>query len=189
MQQKNARFKLPWEYLEAFTDVLGEEDEIMDEVDLVARNDDLNRLKEADEITKNMSHQEYVFYSECKTASFSHRKNKRFRDWLNMSALTDMKPNDDVADILGFLGYEMVRRITEFALLIRQDEQDRIPVVVNNKKEQEDLEIFSMFACSKKKGHKFPLEESHILEAYRRLQTPIYPHPYKRTYLTRALLA
>eukprot|EP00834_Sanchytrium_tribonematis_P000323 NODE_6_length_70510_cov_1.054395.p28 type:complete len:296 gc:universal NODE_6_length_70510_cov_1.054395:49023-49910(+) len=186
MKQKQT-IRLPWEYIEGFTDILDDE-EIDDQIDLVALKDDNQRLKDADNKTKDMTSEEYMFYSECRSASFSHRKGKKFRTWLNMNAITDSKPNDDVVDILGFIGYEMVRRITEFALQIKKKSELEKPIQSASKKEKEDLEIFSMFFVNNKNSQPTPLEECHILEAYRRLQNPVYPHPYKqgkvRTLLT-----
>ena len=182
-----ATVRLPWEYIEGFTDLL-EDEEVEDQNDKIATNEDNQRLKQADEKTRDMTAQEYMFYSECRSASFSHRKGKRFRTWLNMSALTDIKPNDDVVDILGFLGYEMVRRITEFALVIKKEGENELLVETLNKRDLDDLEIFSLFAPSSKSSLQTPLEERHILEAYLKLQHPIYPHPWKQA-RTRILLA
>ncbi|CAG8665265.1 20111_t:CDS:2, partial [Racocetra fulgida] len=68
-----------------------------------------------------MTREEYVHYSECRQASFTYRKAKRFREWANMSAYIDMKPNDDIIDILGFLTFEMVSTLTETALRVKRD--------------------------------------------------------------------
>eukprot|EP00835_Amoeboradix_gromovi_P001503 NODE_69_length_23719_cov_0.556689.p7 type:complete len:292 gc:universal NODE_69_length_23719_cov_0.556689:15863-14988(-) len=179
--------RLPWEYIEGFTDVL-EDEEVEDQNDKIATFEDNQRLKEADIKTRDMTAQEYMFYSECRSASFSHRKGKRFRTWINMGSLTDVKPNDDVVDILGFLGYEMVRRITEFALVIKKESEKEMVLETRSKRELEDLEIFSLFSCTKLNTQQTPLEERHILEAYLQLQHPVYPHPYKQA-RTRILLA
>src|SRR5256886_17491031 len=78
-----------------------------------------------------MTREEYVHYSECRQASFTYRKAKRFREWANMSAYIDMKPNDDIIDILGFLTFEMVSTLTETALKVKRDlDKDQI---INNK--------------------------------------------------------
>lgn len=84
-----------------------------------------------------MSREQYVFYSECRQASFTYRKckhslpksnytmltdilvAKRFRDFINTSAYLDLKPNDDVVDVLGFLAFESVRSLCVSALSIR----------------------------------------------------------------------
>lgn len=44
---------------------------------------------------------------------------KRFKDFINASAFLDVKPNEDVMDILGFLAFEMVRTLCVAALHLR----------------------------------------------------------------------
>jgi transcription initiation protein SPT3 len=45
---------------------------------------------------------------------------KRFREWCQFNDMYDAKANSDVIDILGFLAYETVLRLTETALDIKQ---------------------------------------------------------------------
>ena len=66
-----------------------------------------------------MSKEEYVNYSECRQASFTYRKAKRFREWAGFGIWTDSKPNDDVVDVLGFLTFEIVQTLTEEALRVK----------------------------------------------------------------------
>jgi len=72
-----------------------------------------------------MTREEYEHYSECRQASFTYRKAKRFREWANMSAYIDMRPNDDIIDILGFLTFEMVTTLTEAALKVKKEEDEK----------------------------------------------------------------
>lgn len=44
---------------------------------------------------------------------------KRFRDFLNTTTYLDLKPNEDVMDVLGFLAFESVRSLCVAALEIR----------------------------------------------------------------------
>jgi len=44
---------------------------------------------------------------------------RRFRDFVNFGAYLDVKPNDDIVDILGFLSFEMVRSLCVTALEVR----------------------------------------------------------------------
>ncbi|KAL9051461.1 MAG: hypothetical protein Q9162_005992 [Coniocarpon cinnabarinum] len=83
----------------------------------------LQRLKTADDRTRNMTKEEYVHWSECRQASFTFRKGKRFREWAGIGAITDSKPSDDVIDVLGFLTYEIVEWLTENALKIKNHEE------------------------------------------------------------------
>ncbi|KAL1408906.1 Transcription initiation protein spt3 [Vanrija albida] len=109
--------KLSWELLTPFSDFLralptqqnrAEDDEDEDEDELQAHQDSMQRLRDADEVTKKMTKDEYVHYSDCRQASFTYRKARRFRDFINFSAYLDVRPNDDIIDILGFLAFEMV---------------------------------------------------------------------------------
>ncbi len=88
-------------------------------VDEAARESTFARLQNADRITRNMSRQEYMEFTECRQASFTYKKSKKFRDWLNAAQYTDYKLNDDVLEVLGFVAWEMVRMIVETALAIR----------------------------------------------------------------------
>lgn len=117
--------KLPWELVNQFSDVivksLNGDDESEDEDELEAYNDSIQRLKDADDVTRAMTREEYVHYSECRQASFTYRKSKRFREWANMSSFVEVKPNDDIVDSLGFLTYEMVSKLTMTAIQIKRD--------------------------------------------------------------------
>ena len=83
-----------------------------------------------------MTKDEYVHYSDCRQASFTYRKGepnrssltshvvhilpaRRFRDFVNFAAFLDVRPNDDIIDILGFLSFEMVRSLCVAALDVR----------------------------------------------------------------------
>ncbi|KAI9245093.1 hypothetical protein BDA99DRAFT_448073, partial [Phascolomyces articulosus] len=144
--------KLPWELVNQFTDVIvkssnpdGEEEE--DEDELEAYNDSIQRLRDADEVTRAMTREEYVHYSECRQASFTYRKGKRFREWANMNAFVDVRPNDDIVDSLGFLTYEMVSKLTSTALQIAKcsnnksnDTETIISTSSTNKRKREEDE-------------------------------------------------
>ncbi|KAJ2773787.1 Transcription initiation protein spt3, partial [Coemansia nantahalensis] len=114
------KIRLSWELANMFSENIADDDEDDDEDNLDAQSDALKRLKDADDITKQMTRDEYVHYSECRQASFTFRKGKRFREWANMSAYVDTKLNDEIIDILGFLTFEMVSKLTETALKIKR---------------------------------------------------------------------
>jgi transcription initiation protein SPT3 len=82
-----------------------------------------------------MTRDEYVHYSDCRQASFTYRKGeppvfrtpfvpltpaRKFRDYINFPAYLDIKPNDEIVDILGFLSFEMVRSLCITALAVRE---------------------------------------------------------------------
>lgn len=132
--------KLPWELVNQFTDVITKsingDDGSEDEDELEAYKDSIQRLKEADDVTRAMTREEYVHYSECRQASFTYRKSRRFREWASMSSYVDMKPNDDIVESLGFLTYEMVSKLTTTAIQIKRDQLE-----AEGKKENEPMSL------------------------------------------------
>ncbi|KAJ1915435.1 Transcription initiation protein spt3 [Mycoemilia scoparia] len=200
------KVKLSWELANCFSENLLENDD--DEDDIEASNmhsESLKRLRYADEVTKRMTRDEYVHYSECRQASFTYRKGKKFRDWASMSSYIDVKPNDDIIDILGFLTFEMVSTVTETALAIKKDldraaanvqditngiltqnEQstsggDSANSVGTNSKKRKagsmDAGNESISLFSGPPTIRSPLEAKHVHEAFRRLQRS--PQPIK----------
>ncbi|KAG9074633.1 Transcription initiation protein spt3, partial [Ceratobasidium sp. 370] len=116
--------KLPWDIVTVYSEVLGAgvnaEDEDEDEDEVEAHEDSIARLWEADEATRRMTREEYVHYSECRSASFTYRKAERFREFINLPAYLDIEPNDDTIDILGFLAFEMVRALCVGGLAVKR---------------------------------------------------------------------
>ncbi|KAF5023567.1 hypothetical protein F66182_4380 [Fusarium sp. NRRL 66182] len=82
----------------------------------------LERLRWADEMTKDMTAEEYAKYSDYRHASFTLRKKKLFREWSGLGQIADNKKTDESVDIVGFLAIEMVKRLTDIALTIQQQE-------------------------------------------------------------------
>ncbi|KAH6977597.1 transcription initiation factor IID, 18kD subunit-domain-containing protein [Ilyonectria sp. MPI-CAGE-AT-0026] len=112
---------LPWDIASFFPEEIPSsvfDDETPDESNEAA----LEKLRKADDKTRNMTAAEYATWSEYRHASFTWRKVKRFREWSGLGVIADHKPNDDVLDILGFLTCEMVQRLTEVALAIQARE-------------------------------------------------------------------
>jgi transcription initiation protein SPT3 len=116
--------KLPWEITTLYSEVLRQSghqsDDEEDEDDIEAHEASIQRLKEADEATRQMTREEYQHYSECRQASFTYRKAKRFREFLNLPQHLDLKANDDTVDIVGFLAFEMVRSLTLAGLTVKK---------------------------------------------------------------------
>jgi transcription initiation protein SPT3 len=111
--------KLPWEILTIYSEVLPQDDE-EDEDDIEAHEASVLRLKEADDVTRQMTREEYQHYSDCRQASFTYRKSKRFREFLNLPPHLDLRANDDTVDIVGFLAFEMVRSLTIAGLEVKK---------------------------------------------------------------------
>ncbi|GCE97823.1 transcription initiation protein spt3 [Zygosaccharomyces mellis] len=178
MKVKKSQIKLPWELQFMFNEQAlenNEEDDDLDEDEREANIATLKRLKMADERTKYMTKEEYVHWSDCRQASFTFRKAKRFRDWSGISQLTEGKPHDDVIDILGFLTFEIVCALTETALKVKKREQ---MLQMQKEKSQQTGQEFSLKQTAKRKKWLFegpdnvvsPLKRCHVEEAWRILQ-------------------
>lgn len=113
-----------------------------------------------------MTKDEYVHWSECRQASFTFRKAKRFREWAGFGQLTDAKPNDDIVDILGFLTFEIVQVLTEEALKVKEAE-DRLQMENREKNKKRKRERFLFDGPEEART---PIEGRHVEEAFRRLQ-------------------
>ncbi|GAO51939.1 TFIID-18kDa-domain-containing protein [Saitoella complicata NRRL Y-17804] len=165
---RKAKVRLPWDLssiipIESLHDPDNPEEE--DEEDIEANQATLERLKNADERTRVMSRDEYVHWSECRQASFTYRKSKRFREWCGMGAVVETKPSDEIVDILGFLTFEMVTTITEEALKVRATEQLLQGQEGGRKGRKKEPGLFD----GPEEGVE-PLQIRHVEEAYRRLQ-------------------
>jgi len=108
-----------FDLLQSLKDMESEEEESGNEdnsVELDTFNKD--RLKMADEMTRSMTREEYMEYTECRQASFTYKKNKKFRQWLG--AVMNVQLNEDMVEVLGYLAWEMVGSITRQALLVKK---------------------------------------------------------------------
>jgi transcription initiation protein SPT3 len=171
-KNKKARVDLVWDVPSYFSEMVpprdDEEDEEEEEMTLAT----LQRLKYADERTKDMSKEDYMHWSECRQASFTFRKGRRFRDWAGFGVITDAKPNDDIIDILGFLTYEIVQTLTEEALRVKEAEDlwkkrngGEDAGKGGKKKRQREPGLFDW-----PDDEREPVQPGHVREAFRRLQ-------------------
>ena len=180
MKVKKSQIRLPWELQFMFNEQAlesNEDENELDEDEREANISTLKRLKMADDRTKNMTKEEYVHWSDCRQASFTFRKSKRFKDWSGISQLTEGKPHDDVIDILGFLTFEIVCAITETALKIKRREE----ILMSQRAKIQQPGGYDLdFEVTTLKGRKRlfdgpdntvdPLKPRHIEDAWRVLQ-------------------
>ncbi|KAF9890328.1 Transcription initiation protein spt3 [Aspergillus nanangensis] len=170
-KNKRARVGLAWDVNSFYSIQVPERDDEEDEEEEEQNYATLQRLAAADERTKYMTKEEYVFWSECRQASFTYRKSKRFREWAGFGIVTESKPNDDIVDILGFLTFEIVQTLTEEALKVKEREdreKNRRGGAENGestKKRKRETGLFD----PPEEG-RTPVEPRHIREAYRKLQ-------------------
>ena len=109
-----------------------------------------------------MTRDEYVHFSECRQASFTYRKAKRFREFVNFGAYLDVRPNDEIVDILGFLAFEMVRSLCVTALAVRER------MTTNTEVHTKSSYPISLFAPPP--SARQPLLPAHVLEAFAQIQ-------------------
>ncbi|KAL2003151.1 hypothetical protein VTN02DRAFT_4846 [Thermoascus thermophilus] len=172
-KNKRAKVGLPWDVNSFYSVQVPEREDEEDEEEEEQNYATLQRLANADERTKNMTKEEYVFWSDCRQASFTFRKGKRFREWAGFGIVTESKPNDDIVDILGFLTFEIVQTLTEEALKVKEREdreKNRRGGAdsgngENSKKRKRETGLFD----PPEEG-RTPIEPRHIREAYRKLQ-------------------
>jgi transcription initiation protein SPT3 len=166
---KRAKVDLVWEVQSFFNEVPPQKDDVEDEEEEEMNFATLQRLKNADERTKDMTREEYVHWSDCRQASFTYRKGKRFKEWAGFGLITDSKPSDDIIDILGFLTFEIVQTLTEEALRVK-DAEDLYKKTSggdpqNSRKRKRERGLFDPPEEARE-----PIQPAHVQEAYRRLQ-------------------
>ena len=172
-KRSKKKIKLPWDISSYFSEQLPEGEDEDDEEEEEANAATLERLEQADKRTKGMTKDEYVHYSECRQASFTYKKAKRFREWAGFGVVTDSKPNDDIVDILGFLLYDIVQTLTEEALKVKAEEdryKSRHGDSDQSKKRKRQMGPFQ----SHEEGAT-PVTPKHVREAFRRLQEKPIP--------------
>jgi transcription initiation protein SPT3 len=171
---KKAKVQLLWDVSSFFSETVPPREDEDDEEEREMNVATLERLKYADERTRNMTKEDYMHWSECRQASFTYRKGKRFREWVGMDTIVSSKPSDDVLDILGFLTFEMVQTLTEEALKVKTEE-DLFKKASgstengdgNTRKRKREPGLFDG-----PEEEREPVMPPHIQEGFRRLQRP-----------------
>ncbi|TPX57573.1 hypothetical protein PhCBS80983_g03737 [Powellomyces hirtus] len=182
------KIKFSWDLINHYGSVLEEDDEDEDDEDQQLADDmQQARLREADAVTRKMTKEEYMYYSECRQASFVFKKAQRFRKWCEMGKYYENKPVGEINEILGFLGYEMVRKLTETALMVKREWDGNKMDEQEKEKREMEKRNFGLFA--KPTNEQKPLHTIHIHEAFRRLQKISQPINNFRGDLLRTTLA
>ncbi|KAF2753618.1 transcription factor spt3 [Pseudovirgaria hyperparasitica] len=171
---KRTKVDLVWDVQSFFSEVVPPRDDIEDEEEEEMNYATIQRLRNADERTKDMTRDEYVHWSDCRQASFTFRKAKRFREWAGVGVILETKPNDDTIDILGFLTFEIVQTLTEEALKVKAAEdlyKKKTGAAGGGdegsagRKRKRETGLFDMPDEARE-----PVQLQHVKEAYRRLQ-------------------
>lgn len=181
---KKLKIRLPWEVQFMFSEQhfdATDDAQDGDEEERAATLVSLKRLKVADERTKNMTKEEYVHWSECRQASFTFRKAKKFREWAQIPQICETRPNDDVIDILGFLTFEIVCSITEEAMEIKAAEERLFQQSIL-KTGKEITKRKRKYLFDKPDELAKPVQPHHVEEAWRRLQSIRFEHKAARSF-------
>ena len=169
---KRAKIRLAWDVSSFYSVQVPDREDDEDDEEEEQNYATLQRLANADERTKNMTKEEYVFWAECRQASFTYRKTRRFRDWAGFGLVTESKPNDDIVDILGFLTFEIVQTLTEEALKVKEREdykKGRGSAENGNGENTKKRKLETGLFDPPEEG-RTPIEARHVREAYRKLQ-------------------
>lgn len=169
-KNKKARVDLVWDVPSYFSEAVPARDDEEDEEEEEMNVATLARLKTADERTRNMSREDYMHWSECRQASFTFRKGKRFREWAGFGHITDSKPNDDIVDILGFLTFEIVQTLTEEALRVKAAEEAFRKERGGGKEEAGKKRKRRPGLFDPPDEEREPVGPAHVREAFRKLQ-------------------
>ncbi|KAF2712615.1 TFIID-18kDa-domain-containing protein [Pleomassaria siparia CBS 279.74] len=162
---------LPWDVSSFFSvqvpELGGEDDE--DDDGEGADDETRRRLRINDERTLNMTREEYAVWAECRQASFTWRKAKRFKEWACLADVHEgARVAEDVIDIMGFLTAEMVQKLGEGARKVFDEEDAGIRAKGKGKMEDRNKGGCGLFAPNE--GTRRPIEVRHVQEAYRKLQ-------------------
>ncbi|KAK3296615.1 transcription initiation factor IID, 18kD subunit-domain-containing protein [Chaetomium fimeti] len=144
----------------------------------------LARLMKNDERTRAMTAEEYSAWSDCRSASFTYRKKKTFREWCGLGVIADHRAKDDVLEILGFLTSEWVQTLTERALEVQRQEKTIESasavgrVGLKRKLNEGPFTLRNDEVCQPEGGaggestSRGPIQTHHVRRAYGILQTP-----------------
>lgn len=169
---KRAKIDLMWDVQSFFAEIVPPRDDVEDEEEEEMNYATIQRLRNADERTKGMTRDEYVHWSDCRQASFTFRKAKRFREWAGFGTIIETKPNDDIIDILGFLTFEIVQTLTEEALKVKNAEDlwKKQTGAAGGEEGQTRKRKRETGLFDPPEEAREPVQPNHVREAYRRLQ-------------------
>ncbi|KAH6695502.1 transcription initiation factor IID, 18kD subunit-domain-containing protein [Plectosphaerella plurivora] len=151
----------PWELPSFFAEQVPDADD--GAVEALTSASTLEKLQRNDRKTQDMTVDEYATWCECRHASFTWRKIKRFRTWSGLGVIAEHRLGDDVPDVLGFITAEMVKTLTTEALVAQMEEGRGLDVVARNGPVKEGL--FGGVQRSRN-----PVGARHVRIAFQRLQ-------------------
>eukprot|EP00698_Gefionella_okellyi_P016115 TRINITY_DN4592_c0_g1_i1.p1 TRINITY_DN4592_c0_g1~~TRINITY_DN4592_c0_g1_i1.p1 ORF type:complete len:302 (-),score=41.18 TRINITY_DN4592_c0_g1_i1:218-1123(-) len=161
---KQTNTRLSWQLLSSFSQFL-EPDEEMELSITDSSESQKPHRKLADAMTRNMSREQYLEFSECRQASFTYKRAKRFREWLESALPETVKIGDELIDIVGCIAWECVGLITRTALQVMRDMNARYEAQLTSANTPLPLDSTEVLFST------FPISSVHLREALRRLKT------------------
>lgn len=144
-KQQQLKIALTWDFNYTLADALAYFDDARHS--FLGDAEWTERLKAMDELSKSMSREDYLAFSESRKATFTYGKGKRFKEFVgyvvkpvihivcssttlthcghSYQALVDVQPSDEIMDILSFVAYELVGYYTRIAKAAQDQEASR----------------------------------------------------------------
>jgi transcription initiation protein SPT3 len=169
---KRKGIALPWDLSSFFSITppsIGNEDEDSEDND----DETIRRLRTNDERTRDLTREEYVHWAECRQASFTWRKAKRFKEWSRLADVHEGgRVGEDVLDLLGFLCAEIVQVLGVEArkVLSEEDARSNAHTRQTEASNKHNRRITNQGLFVMAKGSRNAIDACHVREATRRLQ-------------------
>ncbi|XP_017886441.1 transcription initiation protein SPT3 homolog [Ceratina calcarata] len=118
VQNKNERLKMKGP-LQSFLNLIDSTGELLENASTI---DEVKQQRciRAEIVTRSMDEARYLKFSKARNASFANKNRHKFSDWI--APESDITISKQAYTILGYLAYEAVAQIVDFALLVRQDQ-------------------------------------------------------------------
>ncbi|XP_078490405.1 transcription initiation protein SPT3 homolog [Ciona intestinalis] len=126
--------------------------------DAKSNEDRMQRLQRAEEQTRCMNKEQYLFYSQARKVTFLKRMNKFLQWFVNFVDYFDTKPNMDAWEVIAYLAHETVVNIVHLALLIKHEKMSVEDIAATGSYDKVNI----------KEKVSTPLTTHDVSEAYRR---------------------
>ncbi|XP_076758364.1 transcription initiation protein Spt3 isoform X2 [Xylocopa sonorina] len=128
------------------------------------------RCIRAEVMTRSMDEARYLKFSKARNASFANKNRHKFNDWIMPES--DITISKQAYTVLGYLAFEVVAQIVDFAMLVRQDQNKIYGDAIDR------LRLSYVNPCTYKPYYHGkvavtkPITPAEIIEALRRYWSP-----------------
>ncbi|CAL7937679.1 unnamed protein product [Xylocopa violacea] len=156
--------------LQSFLDLINNTGELLEDASTV---DEVKQQRciRAEVMTRSMDEARYLKFSKARNASFANKNRHKFNDWIIPES--DITISKQAHTVLGYLAFEVVAQIVDFAMLVRQDQNkiygdaiDRLRLSYVNPCTYKPYYHGKQVAVTK------PITPAEIIEALRRYWSP-----------------